>query len=101
MATHSVTPLIGVDVINTLTSASLPLNSAGTAIPPFALGTEVFASDGKRYVFAQAGGAISASTATCTVSPTTFQATGTAGSYTSPATAMSTGDYGWFGAASV
>jgi hypothetical protein len=37
----------------------------------------------------------------CTVSPSTFLATSTGGSYTSPATAMSAGDRAWFGKASV
>ena len=69
--------------------------------PPHRAGDVAEASDGKLYVFSQAGGAIPASTAVCTVSPSTFQATATGGAYTSPATAMSTGDYGWFGKANV
>jgi hypothetical protein len=65
------------------------------------LGTQVFGSDGKRYVYAQANGAITASTAVCTVNASTFLATNSAGSYTSPATTMATGDRGWFSATSV
>lgn len=65
------------------------------------LGSEIFATDGKRYVYAQANEAISASTAVCTVNAGTFLATATGGAYASPATAMAVGDRGWFGAASV
>lgn len=96
---YSVTPLSGIDLVN-LTNTNL--NSAGTAVPTFGpLGTEVFGSDGKRYVFATAGAAITASTATCSINASTFVATGSAGTYTSPATAMASGDYGWFAATSV
>lgn len=95
---YSITPTIGTDLVNTVTAASL---TAGTQFVPFALGDQVFASDGKRYVFAKANASIPASTAVCTISASTFLATASGGSYTSPATAMVTGDYGWFSAASV
>jgi hypothetical protein len=65
------------------------------------LGTQVWGSDGKRYVYAQANAAITASTTVCTVSASTFLATASGGSYTSPAFTMASGDRGWFGAASV
>lgn len=65
------------------------------------LGDQVWGSDGKRYVYAQANASISASDTDCTVNATTFLATASGGSYTSPATAMSSGDRGWFSAASV
>lgn len=94
----STSPRLGVDVTNTILAADV---ASGTRSIPHELGAQVWASDGKRYVFARAGGAIAASTAVCTVNPTTFVATATGGTYTSPATAMATGDYGWFGAASV
>lgn len=94
----SVTPQIGIDLNNTVTAAAI---AAGQAAVPNRLGEQVWGSDGKRYVLAQAGGSISASTAVCTVNSSTFQATNSGGSYTSPATAMVTGDYGWFAAASV
>jgi hypothetical protein len=61
----------------------------------------VFGSDGKLYVLAKAGATIAASTAVCTVNPTTFVATATGGSYASPAVALASGDYAWFGKASV
>jgi len=94
----SVTPEIGIDLNNTTTAAQI---SAGQAAVPNRLGLQVWGSDGKQYVLAQANASISASTAVCTVSPTTFLATATGGSYTSPTTAMVTGDYGWFAKASV
>ena len=97
--TYSVTPTSGID-LNGVTTTNT--NSAGTAIPTFGpLGAEVFGSDGKRYVFAKANASIPASTAVCTVDPTTFLVTATGGSYTSPATALVSGDYAWFSAASV
>lgn len=91
------TPRIGAD----LKSITKLVDLAGSNKGDTQLGTQVFASDGKRYVYAEAGGAIPASTAVCTVSPTTFAATATGGAYLSPATAMATGDRAWFGAASV
>lgn len=102
MAAFSITPTIGVDLVNTLPAtlyATGGVQQGYTA--PYKLGQEVWGSDGKRYVFAQAGGSITASTAVCTVNAGTFQATNSGGSYTSPATNMVTGDYGWFSAASV
>lgn len=94
----SVTPQIGFDLNNTILATDIA-SGARQASPN--LGEQVFGSDGKRYVFAKANASISASTAVCTVSPTTFLATASGGAYTSPAVAMSTGDYGWFSAASV
>jgi hypothetical protein len=61
----------------------------------------VFGSDGKRYVLAQAGAAVTASTATCSINASTFVATPSAGTYLSPAVALASGDYAWFAAASV
>lgn len=94
----SVTPQIGFDLNNTVLATDI---ASGARPVPANLGEQVFGSDGKRYVLAKANASISASTAVCTVSPTTFLATASGGSYTSPATAMVTGDYGWFSAASV
>jgi hypothetical protein len=95
---YSVTPLAGIDLYNT---ANTNPNSAGVAIPTEGpLGLQVWGNDGKRYVFAQAGVAIAASTATCVVNASTFQATLGAGSYLSQAS-MASGDYGWFAATSV
>lgn len=92
------TPKIGVDLNSTVLAADL---ASGAARPGARLGSEVLASNGRLYVYAQANASITASTAVCTVSPTTFLATATGGAYTSPATAMVSGDQGWFGKASV
>ena len=86
-------PIAGVDL-----TAVYPTGQ----VPPFGpLATETFANDGKRYVFAKANASIPASTAVCTIDPATFLVTATGGAYTSPATALVSGDYAWFGAASV
>jgi hypothetical protein len=94
----SVTPLVGIDLTNTVTAAAI---TAGQQVANQLLGVQVWGSDGKRYVFAKANASITASTAVCTVNATTFLATASGGSYTSPATDMVSGDYGWFAAASV
>ena len=94
----SVTPLVGIDLTKTVTAASI---TAGQQVANQLLGVQVWGSDGKRYVFAKANASITASTAVCTVNATTFLATASGGSYTSPATDMVSGDYGWFSAASV
>ena len=65
------------------------------------IGTIQHTSNGKFAVYAKVNGAIPASTATCTVNATTFLATATGGSYTSPAFALAAGDYAWFTKASV
>jgi hypothetical protein len=88
----SVTPEAGIDLVNTTLATDI---ASGAKQVPFGLGTQVFGSDGKRYVFAKANASITASTTVCSVSASTFLATASAGAYTSPATAMVTGDYGW------
>ena len=94
----SVTPLVGIDLTNVVTAASI---TAGQQVANQLLGVQVWGSDGLRYVFGKANATITASTTACTVNATTFLVTASGGSYTSPATAMVTGDYGWFSAASV
>jgi hypothetical protein len=94
----SVTPLVGIDLTNIVTAANI---TAGQQVANQLLGVQVWGSDGLRYVFGKANASISASTTACTVNATTFLVTASGGSYTSPATAMVTGDYGWFSAASV
>jgi hypothetical protein len=95
---YSTLPIAGVDLGE---NAYTNPNSAGTAVPTIGpLGLQTFGADGFRYVFAQAGAAIGASTATCTVNASTFQATPSAGTYLSGAS-MASGDYGWFSKASV
>jgi len=96
----TITPLAGIDLNDTQTVAEQALN--GGTVPTFGpLGAEVFTSGGKRAVWAVAGAAITASTTTCSINASTFVATGSAGTYLSPAVAMASGDYGWFSAASV
>ncbi|MDE3021971.1 MAG: hypothetical protein KGI54_08935 [Pseudomonadota bacterium] len=91
-------PVSGVDLVSIIPTADL---TSLAQRPAARLGTEVFGSDGKRYVYGQANASISASTAVCTVNASTFLVTASGGAYTSPATAMVAGDQGWFGAASV
>jgi hypothetical protein len=96
---YSVSHQAGVNLVTTVTTNT---NSAGTAVPTMGpLGDQVFGSDGKRYVLAKATEAITASTATCSINASTFAATGSGGSYTSPAVALASGDYAWFAATSV
>ena len=100
---YSTLPIAGV-LLNTTTPVDFALVNGSTSevIPAFGpLGAETFASDGKRYVFAQAGAAISASTTVCAINTTTFQVAATGGAYTSPGVALASGDFAWFGAASV
>jgi hypothetical protein len=91
------TPIVGVDLNTIFTAADI---AAGNPSRP-RLGVQGFTSNGKRAVFAQANASIPASTAVCTVNPTTFLATASGGAYLSPAVAMATGDQGWFAVASV
>lgn len=96
---YSITPTAGIDLEAVVQTNS---NSAGTGVPTNGpAGSQVFGSDGLRYVLAQASEAIVASTATCSINASTFVATGSAGSYTSPAVALASGDYAWFSATSV
>ena len=95
----TITPLAGIDLVDTQTVAEQATTSGLVTFGP--LGAEVFASDGLRYVWAKAGEAITASTATCSINTTTFVATASAGTYKAPVTTMASGDYGWFSKASV
>lgn len=98
MATpFSRTPSLGANLKDTILAADI----AAGEVTDAALGTQVFGSDGKLYVYGQANAAITASTAVCTVNATTFLVTASGGAYTSPAVAMASGDRGWFSKASV
>lgn len=98
MATpFSITPSVGAD-LNTITLAA---DIVAGKVVDARIGSQVWGSNGKLYVYAQANAVISASTAVCTVNATTFLATASAGSYLSPAVAMAVGDRGWFSKASV
>lgn len=91
------TPRIGAD----LKGITLAADIAAGKVVDAQLGTQVWGSDGKRYVYAQAGAPITASDADCAINTTTFVAAASGGSYTSPATDMANGDRGWFSIASV
>jgi len=96
---YSVSHIIAVDLNNIVTTNT---NSAGTAVPTIGpIGTQLFGLDGKIYVLGKANASIPASTAVCTVNASTFLVTASGGAYTSPAVALSSGDYAWFGKASV
>jgi hypothetical protein len=96
---YNITPTSGIDLDSIVQTNP---NSAGTAIPTNGpLGSQVWASDGKRYVLGVAGAAITASTATCSINASTFVVTASGGSYTAPAVAVASGDYAWFAATSV
>ena len=98
---YSVLPIAGTDLSNVAQSSSQVIGATTVTVANFGpLGAETFGSDGFRYVFAQAGVAISASTATCVINASTFQATLGVGTYLSGAS-MASGDYGWFSKASV
>lgn len=84
----------------TLGMSGVAYNQVDTA-PGFVLGTQTFGSDGKLYVYAVAGADIAADTAVCDVDPVTFEVAATGGAYASPAVDVATGEYAWFGKASV
>jgi hypothetical protein len=88
------TPKLGVDLAAVIPAADVDTRG-------HKLGSQVFASDGKRYVYAQANATITASTAVANINTTTFLVAASGGGYLSPATAMSSGDQGWFSKASV
>jgi hypothetical protein len=54
-----------------------------------------------RYVWAVAAATIAPSTTACDIDTTAFTVAATGGAYISPAVSMVSGDYGWFGKASV
>lgn len=93
----SITPSVGAD----LKGITLAADIAAGKVVDARLGSQVWGSDGKLYVYAQANASISATDTDCTVSATTFLATASGGSYTSPGFAMASGDRGWFSKASV
>ena len=89
------TPKIGVALLQKIDTADTKKRSGHR------LGSQVWGSDGLRYVYAQANATISASTAVCDVSTTTFLVASSGGTYKSPPVAMASGDRGWFSKASV
>ena len=67
----SVTPLVGIDLSNTVTAANIALGYPVNQL----IGVQVWGSDGLRYVFGKANASITASTTACTVNATTFLVT--------------------------
>ena len=101
---YNITPTSGINLDDKVQVATQVINATTVTVPANGpLGSQVFGSDGKRYVLAQVATAatIPASTAVCTVNATTFLATATGGAYLSPAVALVAGDVAWFAAASV
>lgn len=100
---YSTLPISGVN-LNSATTIDFALTNGSTveSIPAFGpLGAQTFGNTGLRYVFAQAGAAISASTTVCAINASTFQVAATGGAYTSPGVALASGDYAWFSEPSV
>lgn len=89
---------LGVDLLEVVTAVDI---AAKRDKPKHRLGTVVEASNGRTFVYGQANATIAANTAVCSVSPTTFLATATAGTYLSPAVGLVTNDYAWFSKANV
>ena len=96
---YSTLPIAGIDLDVVQTAAEIVINGEPANFGP--LGTQTFASDGKRYVWAVAAATIAPSTTVCNIDTTAFTVAATGGAYISPAVSMVSGDYGWFGKASV
>jgi hypothetical protein len=96
---YSTLPIAGVDLVDTQTAVELAANGTPASFGP--LGAETFGSDGLRYVWAVAAATITPSTTACSINTTAFTVTASGGAYISPAVSMVSGDYGWFGKASV
>lgn len=88
------TPKIGVALKSPLKAAGL---ADGSELgKTHRLGSQIWGSDGRRYVYGRANATIAANTATVAVNGTTFLAAPTGGSWVSGPVAMATGDEGWF-----
>jgi len=96
---YSTLPIAGIDLNSIQSAAELVIEGQPANFGP--LGTETFASDGLRYVWAVAAATIAPSTTVCNINTTAFTVAATGGAYISPAVSMVSGDYGWFGKASV
>ena len=96
---YSTLPIAGIDLTSTQSAAEIVVEGQPANFGP--LGTQTFASDGLRYVWAVSAATIAPSTTACNVNTTAFTVAATGGAYISPAVSMVSGDYGWFGKASV
>lgn len=94
----SVSPMSGVDLVSIVPVAlTIGTGAATRSERGPALGTIVFGSDGRRYMFCRANTGIAANTATCSVTATApHDAIGSGGTWRSPPLAMVLGDLGWF-----
>jgi len=96
---YSTLPIAGIDLTSTQSAADIAAYGEPVDFGP--LGTQTFASDGLRYVWAVADATLAPSTTACAINTTAFTVAATGGAYISPAVSMVAGDYGWFGKASV
>ena len=96
---YSTLPIAGINLETTQSAADIVAYGEPVDFGP--LGTQTFGSDGLRYVWAKAAATIAPSTTVCNINTTAFTVAATGGAYISPAVSMVTGDYGWFGKASV
>jgi uncharacterized iron-regulated membrane protein len=96
---YTTLPIAGINLDSTQTAADVAAYGQPVSFGP--LGTQTFAADGLRYVWAVAAATIAPSTTVCNVNTTAFTVAATGGAYISPAVSMVDGDYGWFGKASV
>ena len=96
---YSTLPIAGIDLNSTQSAAEIALYGEPVNFGP--LGTQTFAADGLRYVWAVAAATIAPNTTACNINTTAFTVAATGGAYISPAVSMVAGDYGWFGKASV
>jgi hypothetical protein len=98
---YSITPTSGInldDVVQTNPSNAGTGRNSPCNGP---LGSQVFGSDGLRYVLGQAGAAITASTATCSINASTFVVTASGWHLFKPSRCRSFRCYAWFSKASV
>jgi hypothetical protein len=78
---YSITPTSGINLDDVVQSTTQVIGATTVTIPANGpAGSQVFGSDGLRYVLGVAGAAITASTATCSINASTFVATPSAGS---------------------
>lgn len=96
---YSTLPIAGINLEAIQTATQIALQGEPADFGP--LGTQTFGSDGLRYVWAVAAATIAPSTTVCDIDTTAFTVAATGGAYISPAVSMVSGDYGWFGKASV
>ena len=94
----TISDLVGCDLVSIVPAADI---AAGAQRPFARLGSQVWSSDGRLFVYSQASAAIPAFSSTCTVNLVSFLATSGGGTYLSPSTSMVAGDQGWFSKPSV